>query len=369
MMTKINKSAFLIISLALLLLFSSWGYWGHRIVSENAPLSFPAQLSFLLGDFSSFLVDSALAADNRKEWDDSESPRHYIDIDNYPEFLYTGKISQSWDSIVKIHGLSFVLDNGTVPWSTLVTYDSLKSCFAREDWEKAALFAADLGHYVADAHNPLHLTANFDGQLTGQDGLHYRYETKMIGTYRSQIVFPADSAQVISNVQGYIFSYIYSNYTYVDSILAADLYATALAGNTTSSLYTQALWEKTKNFTVQLFHHAALSLASLIYTAYFESQHLAVRDLSSGRTTLGMNFPNPVKDFTTISFEIAMDNTPVEIKIVDLSGNTRTLLVDENLRKGHYDIRWDARGFGNGIYLCVLSTGDVVRSKKLVVVQ
>jgi hypothetical protein len=33
--------------------------------------------------------------------------------------------------------------------------------------------AADLGHYIADAHMPLHTSDNHDGQLTDQKGILY----------------------------------------------------------------------------------------------------------------------------------------------------------------------------------------------------
>ena len=37
--------------------------------------------------------------------------------------------------------------------------------------------AADLGHYLADAHVPLHTTGNYNGQRTNQTGIHALWET------------------------------------------------------------------------------------------------------------------------------------------------------------------------------------------------
>ena len=368
-MTTVKQISFIIGSFLLVILLSSWGWRGHEIISANAPPSFPSSMSFLQGQFSTILVDSSTAADDRKQWDDSEASKHFIDIDNYPEFNYFGKIPQSWDSVVNAHGVSFVLDNGTIPWSTLAAYDSVKNCFARQEWDKAAIFAADLGHYVADGHNPLHLTANFDGGYTGQDGIHSRYESKMINAYYPQIVYPFDSVQLITNVQGYVFSYIYANYVYVDSVLKADMDATTFAGNNTSSVFYLAFWNNSKNFTIPLFHHASYALARLIYTAYVESQNMDVNEIHYGQTGLGNTYPNPARDYTVIPFDIDKSNTDVSVKIFDALGNIKAVLHEGKMAKGHHDIRWDTRSFSNGFYYCILEADNIISTKKLMLVH
>jgi DNA-directed RNA polymerase specialized sigma24 family protein len=37
-----------------------------------------------------------------------------------------------------------------------------------------------MGHYVADLAQPLHVTENHDGQLTGQKGLHHWFEENVV---------------------------------------------------------------------------------------------------------------------------------------------------------------------------------------------
>jgi hypothetical protein len=369
-MNFIKRIIYLSLSFSLVILLSSWGWNGHKKVSENAPPSFPESLSFLSGNFTTILVDSCVAADDRKEWDYTESPKHYIDIDKYSEFLLNGSIPMAWDSVIQVPGgISFVMSNGTVPWSTIATYDSLRDCFARQDLYKAALFAADLGHYVGDAHNPLHLTTYYDGWDANEPGVHYRYETKMLNAYHDLIVYPFDSAQFIPDVQSFVFSYIYSNYVYVDSVLQADLDATTMTGNVNSSAYIDALWNDTKGFTIPLFHHASFALASLIYTAYVESQHMAINENPPEHSFLGKNFPNPVKDFTIIPFEIDQNNTYVSIKIMDVLGNVRTRLLGEKMAKGHHEIKWDTHGLSDGFYYCVFEADDIISTNKMMVVN
>jgi hypothetical protein len=298
--------------------------------------------------------------------------KHYIDIDNYPEFLLNGKIPQTYDSIVTLHGESFVLDNGTLPWATLIAFDSLKNCFQRMDWNKAGLFAADLGHYVADGHQPLHITRNYDGQYTGQDDIHSRYESKMIGTYQNQIVYNDDSAfHLIQDVRGYVFSYIYFNYQDLDSLLFADSAAYAMAGHTYSSQYYSILWDSTKGFTIDLFKRASYSLAGLIYTAWVQAGSPvmpanAIDELSSSGSLNLQNFPNPFSRETTIRFFIKHPNSPVTLQIYDLNGCVVATLKEDKPIPGVNEITWDANGCKAGIYYIRLKTDDGIETKKAV---
>ena len=145
----------------------SWGYNGHYKINQSAPLSFNAEMEQFMA-WAVTLSQHASDADYRKDEDPSDGPKHYIDIDNYSEFIATGRIPQTYDSVMALHGYGFVIAQGILPWATLTTYDSLVAAFTRFDWEKAVLLASDLGHYVADGHNPLHITRNYDGDFTGK---------------------------------------------------------------------------------------------------------------------------------------------------------------------------------------------------------
>ena len=48
-------------------------------------------------------------------------------------------------------------------------------------------FSAFLGHYLSDAQVPFHAALNHDGQLTGQWGIHSRFETETFERYRDSL--------------------------------------------------------------------------------------------------------------------------------------------------------------------------------------
>lgn len=267
MLKKIFKLTLLVFSTLLLI---SWGNIGHKKISKNTELSFKGKTKqFLL--WVDYLAEHAPDADTRKSVDTTEGPKHYIDIDNYPDFVSKGKINQSLEDNLKIYGKEFVKDNGYLPWATLAAYDSLKSCFARKDFVKAQFFAADLGHYVADGYMPLHISKNYNGQLTGNKGIHARYEIDMIDYHSDEIIYKGGKINRIENVEEYIFNYLYENNKFVDSIISADNYAQKISSDLKSKEYIDALWYKTKGFTVELFKGASHSLAELIYTAWVEA--------------------------------------------------------------------------------------------------
>ncbi|HED05305.1 MAG TPA: hypothetical protein ENI61_01315, partial [Ignavibacteria bacterium] len=262
---KSKKSIWLI--LLLTLLFGGWGKVGHKIINKNSAAFLPGEMEFFK-NWASFLAEHASDADYRKNQDPNESPKHYIDIDRYPEFVSYGAISQNFDSLVSIHGYNTVIRNGILPWTIITSVDSLTQQFKRKDWNKVKQTAADLGHYVGDSYMPLHLTENYNGQFTNQQGVHSRYESSMIGKFESLITYSPDTASYVSNVSNFVFSYIYYNYNYVDSVLSADRIATSIAGNNYSDVYYNELWRLTGKFTIKLFKSASDKLAGLIYTAW-----------------------------------------------------------------------------------------------------
>jgi hypothetical protein len=367
-MIKIRKITFTLITLSLWLILSSWGSVGHWKINHHAPASFPAGMDFLRASWTTILADNASVADDRKQWDNSESAKHFIDIDNYNEFILYGKIPMTMDSVKNIHGLTFLMENGIIPWATIAAFDSVKACFQRNDFSKASLFAADLGHYVGDGHMPLHITRNYNGQYTGQIDVHSRYETHMIGTYNNLITYTDDPAQFIDDVPGFVFTYLYHDYVYKDSVLLADEYATSVAGNTYSSTYYQALWDRTGVFTTALFKHASWALASLIYTAWFEAgMPNAIPQLTPDPSILGQNFPNPCQDITSIPLEIKGNNETVTLKVFDGRGKLVTTLIDGRMNRGTHSITFNTGDYPTGVYFYSLQAGNSVMTRKMIV--
>ena len=354
------------------ILFLGWGNVGHRIINTKTILSVTPEMSFW-GSWSDSLAAHGSDADYRKSSDPDEAPKHYIDIDNYPEFISNGSITQNYDSLILIYGSTFVIDQGILPWAILATFDSLETAFQNNEFHKAMLLSADLGHYIGDLHMPLHITRNYNGQYTGQTGVHSRFESTMINTYNAQIIYSGDSLIYIKNISEFVFNLLYNNYSYVDSVLKADSVAKAFAGNTTSSAYYAKMWELSKGFTTKLFKDASHKLTSLIYTAWINAgSPVSVGDENTLQTpvsfNLYQNYPNPFNPSTKISWQSSVGSWQT-IKVYDVLCNEVASLVDEFRNAGSYEIEIDGSNLSSGVYFYKLQAGSFVETKKMILMK
>ena len=78
-------------------------------------------------------------------------------------------------------------------------------------------------------------------------------------------------------------------------------------------------------------------------------------------------FPNPVYNHATISYSIT-DSEPVNISLLNLSGQTMETIVDAQQTAGDYNIRWTrAAGIKQGVYICRVAVSDKVSQFKIIV--
>lgn len=204
----------------------AWGTEGHEAIVRLAwmRLEEPCLQGFYLGTLST-LVSESMAPDRWKGFDPDESSRHYLNIDvesdptAYPH-VYADAVSR--------YGLAEATDQGLVPWRSQQFLDLLVSRFAARDPAGVAAVSGQLGHYIGDAHSPLHSTLNFDGQSTGDLGLHDRWESKMPRAYRGQLTdaaaalaprFPLPAPEPVERV----FEAILSGLALMPAIVEADL--------------------------------------------------------------------------------------------------------------------------------------------------
>jgi Secretion system C-terminal sorting domain/S1/P1 Nuclease len=349
----------------------SWGGATHKVINREAVKHLPSSLT-LFSNNMQWISDHAVDADNRKGSDPTEGQKHFIDIDDYAEFK-TGTLSHDIDSLIAKYGSSKVTSIGLVPWATIWSLDSLTQTLRRGDSTKALQFAADLGHYVGDGHQPLHVTSNYDGGQTGNSGIHSRYESSMMGTYLSQIIVTKDQVHFYEKPIDFIFTYITRGNDLVDSILHADTYAKSLANSTSGTAYYSALWEKTGAMTKVQIQTATVDLACLWYTAAVNAGLISLTSVSSAaeiqpRFALLQNYPNPFNPATTISFSLGSASN-VSVKIYNLLGEEVETLVSGNRSAGMFRVQWNATGVATGIYLCRMQAGTYVETRKFILMK
>ena len=253
--------------------------------------------------------------------------------------------------------------------------DSLTAQLKRGDWNAAFQSAADLGHYVGDPHQPLHAANNYDGKLTGNTGIHSRYETTLLGNYQAQILVTKDSVKYISDIYGFAFNYILKSNSLCDSIFHADNSAKAVTGGSFNTQYYDLMWQKLGDMTKAQIQSATIDLASLWYTAWVNAGLLVkpasvvrIPSVETNTYTLLQNYPNPFNPRTTIHFQIANAGY-VKLSIYSMEGKEVASLVNMSLDAGSYNVDWDADRFSSGIYLCRMETMNNSQIRKLVYIK
>lgn len=264
-------------SVLIVLLFSlaSWGEKAHRKINSECVNFFPEELNNLKV-WATGLANHGSDADSRKKQNKNEFVKHFIDIDIFEEFNTSRKIAEDFDVLCNKYGKAMVVKNGTLPWVTDSTYKALVQNFRKDNWKQAVLTAADLGHYVGDGFMPLHIALNYDGQLTGQKGIHRRYEETMIDKYIDQISINSSVIHKVTDVRTYVFGYLYNNHPYNNLLLQADKQALELSGGEYNDVYYENLWNDTRQFTATLLQKSSETLASLIYSAWLEAGKPAI---------------------------------------------------------------------------------------------
>lgn len=356
-----------ILGILLVILLSSWGWVGHSIISDKAAQSFNSEME-LFSSWAQYLKDHASDADKRKATDPNEGCKHYIDIDNYSEFISNGTIPPTLEEAINAHGQSNVYRWGILPYATRATFDSLVSALSSRRWEAAKTFAADLGHYVGDGHMPLHLTANYNGQLTDNYGIHSRYESTMVGDHADALAsYPGHSITEITDVTEYILDYLYSTYRYKDSILFADNHAKAIDSQYGTAYYNN-LWDQTGSFTRTLFDQASHSLAELLYTAWINAGKPSITAsniMQADNYSLTVT-PNPATTRITVCFRVS-HTVPVELALYSIGGIRSVILANGTFGPGAYTLSQDISSIPNGAYIVVLRTDNASKTQKLIV--
>lgn len=207
-----------------------WGFFAHKKINSLAIFTLPPEMIGFYKKHISSITELSVAPDQRRYAVEEEGSRHYIDLDLYGDSaLY--KIPRNWPEAVSQIGEDSLTANGIVPWRIIQMYNLLKDAFMVSDPNAILKISAELGHYVADAHVPLHTTSNYDGQLTGQTGLHALWESRLPELFYNDYDFFVGKATYIDNVPAKVWATIATTHQAVDSVLNFEKVVSAKAGN------------------------------------------------------------------------------------------------------------------------------------------
>ena len=198
-----------------------WGFWGHKEINKRAIQLLPTPMKDFFLAHANYISEHAVDPDMRRFRDTLEAYNHYIDVDYYGTYPFTA-LPRNYDSAVVKFGLANVRKQGIVPWRIAAYTDSLCNAMKKRDEQAVLHFASELGHYVADAHVPLHAVVDYDGVQRGQKGVHKRWESDYLERFGQAYDFPTQGAKYIGDPLIYAFNTILESYSFADSVFYAD---------------------------------------------------------------------------------------------------------------------------------------------------
>jgi hypothetical protein len=343
-----------------------WGWDTHGYINEHAVDYLPTEMAFFQ-DHRNYLQQHSVDPDT----DPLPGYYHYIDIDYYPEF-FTGTLPHNLDRLITLYDLSIVQNNGIIPWIIEEWTDSLSTLMAAGQWDDVWQIAAELGHYVADSHQPLHLTLNYNGQRTGNDGIHSRYETQMINPHLAQLPLATGTGKYWPNVIDSVFLTIEEIYPYVDSIMIADDLASAQDPTLNTTYYT-ILWQDLEQLTTISIHKAIIDLSSLWRTAWENAGSPSPLSIQSSDHYpeiyfLANNYPNPFNPSTKIKFTLPKAEK-VKIAVYNTIGQKIETLLNQSMKAGFYEVEFNAVYLSSGVYFYRIEAGEFQYVKKMVLIK
>lgn len=190
-----------------------WGFWGHKKINKIAVFTLPSEMIGFYKKHIDFIEEHSIDADKRRYVDKHEAICHYIDLDHY------NNLPQKWDSAVSKFSEDTLLKYGILPWHINKTFYSLTEALKTRDVKRILRLSADLGHYIGDAHVPLHTTENYNGQLTNQHGIHGFWESRVPELFGDNYTFFTGRAKYIENPLVEIWKVILESHAAVDSVL------------------------------------------------------------------------------------------------------------------------------------------------------
>lgn len=154
---------------------NGWGFFAHQRINRLAVFLLPPEMMLLYKPQLEYLTSHATDPDKRRYIVKAEGPRHYIDIDHYG----TDYLPPFWKDAVIKYSADTLNAYGILPWHISQMMTRLTKAFKDKNSKQIIKLSADLGHYIADAHVPLHVCSNHNGQFTGQQGIHGLWESRI----------------------------------------------------------------------------------------------------------------------------------------------------------------------------------------------
>lgn len=247
-----------------------------------------------------FLTEHAIDPDKRRYAVPEEGPRHYIDIDHYGKYPYDS-LPRRWNDAVAKYSEDTLKAYGIVPWHVQTMLYRLTDAFKQKNFSSIMKYSAEIGHYIADAHVPLHANSNHNGQYTNQKGIHGFWESRVPELLaEKEWDFFIGKADYIKNPGDFIWKRVLESAKASDSVLSIEKELTkqfpadkkysfenrnGITIRQYSSAFTIAFNKKLDGMIERRMRQSIYAIASFWYTAWVNAGQPDLKSLVNQKFT------------------------------------------------------------------------------------
>jgi len=312
----------ILLAVILLLLYHNsfcWGFYAHRKINYFAVFLLPPEMMVLYKPHIDFLEEHAVDPDKRRYAIAEEGPRHFIDIDHYGSFPYDS-LPRKWNDAVARYSEDTLRAYGIVPWWLQIMLYRLTDAFKEKNQSKILKLSAEIGHYVADSHVPLHATTNHNGQYTDQKGIHGFWESRIPELLaEKEWDFFIGKAEFLKNPADFIWARVLESGAAADTVLKFEKQLSlsfssdqrysfeernGITVRQYSSAYTRAYNDVLRGMVERRMRQSIFAVASFWYTAWVNAGQPDLTKLSNTSFS-----PEDLKEFETLN--AAWKNSPL----------------------------------------------------------
>jgi hypothetical protein len=293
----------------------SWGFYAHKKINYHAVFLLPPEMMVLYKQQIDFLAEHAVDPDMRRYAIPEEGPRHYIDIDHYGKYPFN-ELPRKWQDAVTKFTEDSLQQYGIVPRWIQTMLLRLTDAFKEKNQVRILKLSAEIGHYIADAHVPLHASSNHNGQLTDQRGIHGFWESRIPELLADRNPegggwdFFIGKADYIKNPGEFIWNRVLESAAASDTVLSFEKelsksfppdqkYAFEERNGVTirqySSAFSIAYDKKLKGMVERRMRQSIFAIASFWYTAWINAGQPDLKKLSNKELT-----PDDLKEFESL---------------------------------------------------------------------
>ena len=286
------------LALALILLASPcfcWGFYAHKKINFYAVFLLPPQMLVFYKPNIEFITEHAIDPDKRRYAVKDEGPRHYLDIDYYGTYPFP-ELPHKWKDALAKYGEDTLMANGIVPWHVQIMLGRLTKAFKDKNFSAILKNSTEMGHYISDAHVPLHASSNHNGQLTDQKGIHGFWESRVPELLADKrFDFFIGKANYIKDPGEYIWERVLESALASDSVLKFEKkLSQQFPGNSKysfekrndvvikqySTAYTEAYDKMLNGMVERRMRLSIYSIASFWYTAWVNAGQPDLKDIA-----------------------------------------------------------------------------------------